>query len=62
MKDMQPTMPDESWARKKEVRKETIAVYAAEMAGTDLDLDPQLEAVSRDLLFAECSKVSKTAC
>jgi hypothetical protein len=32
-------------------RKLAIAAYAAEMAGTEFDLDPELEAVSLDLLF-----------
>lgn len=38
-------------ARKKAARKQAIAAYAAEMAGTEFDLDPQLEAVSLDLLL-----------
>jgi hypothetical protein len=38
-------------ARKKAARKKAIAAYALEMAGTELDLDPQLEAASLDLLF-----------
>jgi hypothetical protein len=38
-------------ARKKAARKRAIAAYAAEMAGTEFDLDPQLEAASLDLLF-----------
>jgi hypothetical protein len=44
----------QSWlaARKKAARKEAIAAYAAEMAGTQFDLDPELEAVSAELLFA----------
>ncbi len=43
----------QSWlaARKKAARKEAIAAYAAEMAGTELDLDPDLEAASAQLLF-----------
>jgi hypothetical protein len=44
----------QSWlaARKKAARKEAIASYAAEMAGTDFDLDPQLEAASAEMLFS----------
>jgi hypothetical protein len=38
-------------ARKKATRKQAIAAYAAEMAGTEFDLDPQLEAASLDFLF-----------
>jgi hypothetical protein len=38
-------------ARRKAARKQAIAAYAAEMAGTEFDLDPQLEAASLDLLF-----------
>jgi hypothetical protein len=33
-------------ARKKAVRKQAIAVYATQMAGTEFDLDPELEAAS----------------
>jgi hypothetical protein len=33
-------------ATKKAERKRAIAVYAAEMAGTKFDLDPELEAAS----------------
>jgi hypothetical protein len=38
-------------ARKKAARKRAISAYAAEMGGTKLDLDPELEAASVDLLF-----------
>jgi hypothetical protein len=38
-------------ARRKAARKQAIAAYAAEMAGTKLDLDPELEAASLELLF-----------
>jgi hypothetical protein len=38
-------------ARKKAARRQAIAAYAAEMAGTEFDLDPQLEAASLDFLF-----------
>jgi hypothetical protein len=44
----------QSWlaARKKAARKEEIAAYAAEMAGTEFDLDRELEAASSELLFS----------
>ena len=44
----------QSWlaARKKTARKEEIAAYAAEMAGTEFDLDLELEAASSELLFS----------
>jgi hypothetical protein len=44
----------QSWlaARKKAARKEAIVAYATEMAGTEFDLDPELEAASADLLFS----------
>jgi hypothetical protein len=51
MKDIQRTTPDQLPARKKAARRQAIAAYAAEMAGTEFDLDPQLEAASLDLLF-----------
>jgi hypothetical protein len=38
-------------ARKKATRRQAIAAYAAEMGGTEFDLDPQLEAASLELLF-----------
>jgi len=38
-------------ARKKAARKQAISAYAAEMAGTEFDLDPRLEAASLELLF-----------
>jgi len=38
-------------ARRKAARKQAISAYAAEMAGTEFDLDPQLEAASLDILF-----------
>jgi hypothetical protein len=38
-------------ARDKAARKQAVAAYAAEMAGTEFDLDPQLEAASLDALF-----------
>ena len=44
----------QSWlaARKKTARKEEIAAYAAEIAGTEFDLDVELEAASSELLFS----------
>jgi hypothetical protein len=44
----------QSWLalRKKAARKEEIAAYAAAMAGTQFDLDPELEAASSELLFS----------
>ncbi|MGA2877469.1 MAG: hypothetical protein ABSG13_00815 [Bryobacteraceae bacterium] len=50
----------QSWlsARKKAARKQAIAVYAAEMAGTEFDLDPELEAASLEFLAkSEASKL-----
>jgi hypothetical protein len=43
----------QSWlaARKKTARKQAIAAYAAEMAGTEFDLDRALEAATIDLLI-----------
>ena len=43
----------QSWlaARKKTVRKQAIAAYAAGMAGTAFDLDWALEAATVDLLI-----------
>jgi hypothetical protein len=52
MKEISSGMPDQSAAPKTVARKEAIAAYAAEMAGTEFDLDPELEAASADLLFA----------
>ena len=37
--------------RARRARHEMIAAYAREMAGTSLDLDPQLEAASLDYLL-----------
>jgi hypothetical protein len=37
-------------ATKKAERKQAIAVHAAEMAGTQLDLDPELETASLEFL------------
>jgi hypothetical protein len=39
-------------ARKKAARKEEIAAYAVEMAGTEFDLNLELEAASSQLLFS----------
>ncbi len=47
-------------ARKKVARKEAIAAYAAEMAGTELDFDPELEAASAELLFAAEPKKARS--
>jgi hypothetical protein len=43
----------QSWlaARKKTARKQAIAAYAAEVAGTEFDLDRALEAATIDLLI-----------
>jgi hypothetical protein len=38
-------------ARKKAARKQAIAAYAAEMGGTEFDLDTELEAAALDVLF-----------
>ena len=38
-------------ARKKAARRQAIAVYAAEMAGTEFDLDRALESATLDLLL-----------
>jgi hypothetical protein len=49
----------QSWlaARKKTARREAIAAYAAEMAGTEFDLDPELEAASAQLFAGEPRKI-----
>jgi hypothetical protein len=41
------------WLRERvrEARHHSIAAYAAEMAGTDLDLDPDLEAAAMEHLL-----------
>jgi hypothetical protein len=51
VKDVHRPRPSQFAARDKAARKQTIAAYAAEMAGTEFDLDPQLEAASLDVLF-----------
>ncbi len=38
-------------ARKKAARRQAIAVYATEMAGTEFDLDRALESATLDLLL-----------
>jgi hypothetical protein len=38
-------------ARKKTARRQAIAAYAAEMAGTEFDLDRALESATLDLLL-----------
>jgi hypothetical protein len=38
-------------ARKKRARRQAIAAYAAEMAGTEFDLDRALESATLDLLL-----------
>jgi hypothetical protein len=42
----------DSWLRQqlRKARHEAIAAYAAEMAGTDLDLDPELESAGIERL------------
>jgi hypothetical protein len=55
----QPGQPDcaESWgwlrARKKALRHKAIAAYAAETAGTGLDLDPLLESAAVEQLMKQ---------
>jgi len=43
----------DAWLREqaRRARHEAIVAYAAEMAGTDLDLDPQLEAAGIESLL-----------
>jgi hypothetical protein len=62
MKDTQRTTADQFSARRKAARKQAVAAYAAEMAGTEFDLDPQLEAASLELLLARRRKKPKPAC
>ena len=54
----------ELWLRQqlRKARHDRIAAYAAEMAGTDLDLDPDLEAVGIEHLIGieRLTKTGKT--
>jgi len=52
----------QSWlaARKKAARKEAIRAYATEMAGTEFDLDPELEAASASLLLTSEPRRSRS--
>jgi hypothetical protein len=40
-------------ARKRAARHKAIAAYAAEVAGTELDLDPSLESAAIELMMAD---------
>jgi hypothetical protein len=52
MKKLEPPGPTEAAACRDATREQTIAAYAAEMGGTEFDLDTELEAASSELLFA----------
>ncbi|MGA2212701.1 MAG: hypothetical protein ABSH31_05445 [Bryobacteraceae bacterium] len=58
MKSIHLPLPDQRLARKRTARKTSHHGYADKMAGTQLDLDPQLEAACLELLFkTEARKV-----
>jgi hypothetical protein len=44
----------------KAARKKAIAAYATEMAGTEFDLDPELESASAELLFAAEPRMARS--
>jgi hypothetical protein len=55
METSRPPLPERSHdvRVRKEGASKAIAAYAAEVAGTELDLDPSLESAAIELMMAE---------